>query len=450
MDDRATRHGGVTVTLISGYPNEEAQARIWRRIGDSWPRSLAPAGLHVAKFEEVENGERVMGAAALVVVQADEHQGAVFKVLDRLERDCVGAVVIFEEWHDRWRSLARQGVVAVSADEDPATIAAILAGMAQRQYSVEALYDELRVARRFQGGICGEMDKLHDELQLAASVQREFLPERLPQVDGVDFRVLFRPCGYVSGDIYDVQRLDEEHVGFFLADAVGHGVPAALMTMVLCKSLRTKDIIGDTYEIVRPGEVLSRMNAELIKRQGESPRFATAVYGVINAKTREVCMASAGHPPALRLSKRGVERVDAEGGLLGIFPDEQYEDQSFTLGEDEVLVAYSDGFETAFPAPNADEHGRRVPNMHYVDRFSEMARAWSDNGVSAAMRGFSKDLDQQTGSLHQLDDLTVMAVFPTMDCPVDKLFTGVAEGSIDAIDTSHEPRGSASADARSR
>ncbi len=428
MDDRTIGHGGVTVTLVSGYPREEAQARVWRAICDAWPKSLAPAGLQVVSFEEVESGDRVVGAAALVVVRSDEHQSGVFKVLDRLERDGVGAVVIFEEWHDRWRSLARQGVVAVSAAESPEAVAAMLAGMAQRQSIVEALHDELRVARRFQGGICGEMDKLHEELQLAASVQREFLPKRLPQVDGVDFRVLFRPCGYVSGDIYDVQRLDEHHVGFFLADAVGHGVPAALMTMVLCNSLETKDIIGDTYELVRPGEVMRRMNSELIRWQGESSRFATAVYGVIDTRDRGVVIASAGHPPSLRITGGGIKRVEGGGGLLGIFPDETYEETSFTMEADEMLVMYSDGFETAFPAKGSDEHGRRVPNTHYIDRFCEMARVWSGEGVASAMRALSNDLDQQTGSLHQLDDLTVMTVFPTMDRSVDRLFAGVGTG----------------------
>ena len=46
----------------------------------------------------------------------------------------------------------------------------------------------------------------------------------------MQFHTLFRPAGYVS--VYDVMRLDEQRVGFYMADAVGHGVPAALLTML--------------------------------------------------------------------------------------------------------------------------------------------------------------------------------------------------------------------------
>ena len=77
------------------------------------------------------------------------------------------------------------------------------------------------------------MTRLDEELRLAAKLQQDFLPKQLPQVGPIHFHSLFRPAGYVSGDLYDVMRLDEKRVGFFPVDAVGHGMPAALLTMFI-------------------------------------------------------------------------------------------------------------------------------------------------------------------------------------------------------------------------
>ena len=80
----------------------------------------------------------------------------------------------------------------------------------------------------------------------------ERMSRRLPEVGPIRFGALYRPATWVSGDIYDVVRLDETHVGFYVADAVGHGMPAALLTMFIKKALLTKRILGHTYEILPP------------------------------------------------------------------------------------------------------------------------------------------------------------------------------------------------------
>ena len=65
-----------------------------------------------------------------------------------------------------------------------------------------------------------QITQIDEEMRLAARLQVDFLPRTLPEVDGVAFNVFFRPASYVSGDIYDVTRLDEDHIGFFVADAL--------------------------------------------------------------------------------------------------------------------------------------------------------------------------------------------------------------------------------------
>lgn len=431
------------VTLICDESPERAQALLWRPISDRWPCVWSIPRLHVTSMERVlnstGNGPGAGELASVVVAYVDDEADAtgVYQLIDHLWEEGIGGLLLFPSVDERRARLGGKGVIVLDRNADPSVIAAALYALVERQSTVDALKSELRTTRRFQGGLRGQMEKIHEELELAACVQREFLPKALPNLGGIDFQVMFRPAGYVSGDIYDIQRLDEHHVGFFLADAVGHGVPAALMTMVLTRSLTTKAIIADEYRILPPAEVLERLNREMVERHDESPRFATAIYGVVNVKTRHVTLAGAGHPPPLIIKGDSIERVETQGGLLGVFQEDKYDQVEFTLDQDAALVIYSDGFETAFPTPGSDEYGRKMPTRHYLDHFVNMVRRWRDTDLASSFRELAHELDEQAGSLHQIDDLTVLMLAPCVDKPLDSLFRG--EQSENAPHEGHLP-----------
>lgn len=427
-----------TIAIVTGYEAELTQARWWRPVSDHWPSLVAPPLIRILSLDDASGDRALAGFAAVLMLPAPATEPRdIHTIIDGLGESPIPIVVVAED-PKRFARLGAEGIMCFAHDEDPKVIAATLAALVVRQATVRALDEESRLLRRFQGGLRNEMEKLQDELQLAASVQREFLPKHLPPVPNADFHVIFRPCGYVSGDIYDVQRLDEDHVGFFLADAVGHGVPAALMTMVIARSITTKQITGSTYRLLPPGEVLRRLNDEMIERHGHGSRFATAVYGVLNCRTRLITLAGAGHPPPLRIrvsddpddsSPIHTTKVETSGGLLGIFPNAEFDETTFTLADDEMLVIYSDGFETAFPVMGTEANHRRVPNHHYVEHFVRLARGWHKDGIGPAIRKLGHEIDRQTGSLHQLDDLTALAIVPTRETALEKLFLGTPAGA---------------------
>ena len=284
----------------------------------------------------------------------------------------------------------------------------LIEGLAHRQTEVVRLHQEIALAHRFQGGLRGDIARIHEELHLAAMVQREFLPRELPSLHGVEFAALWRPAHYVSGDIYDVTRLDDDHVGVFIADAVGHGVPAALMTMVICRSLKTKIITGSTYSIVEPADVLERLNHDMVRRRGNSTRFATGAYAVVDCRRRVMRLAGAGHPPPLLRRADGTTiELRTSGGLLGIFENETYDQIEVDLEIDDMLLMHSDGFEQAFPQSAADNYERRLPTSRYRTEFSELA---VDATPDELIQGLRRRLDDQHGSLHQIDDLTLICM----------------------------------------
>ena len=310
----------------------------------------------------------------------------------------------------------QDGVVACPPGTDPAQACVVLQTLASQSPSVAMLRREGRMLRTQNAGLCDQISKLDEELRMAAQLQREFLPAKLPELDGVTFNVLYRPAGYVSGDIYDVMRLDEHHLGFFVADAVGHGVPAALMTIYIKRSLHSKRIDPDApdgYTLLSPGEAMADLNADMIAHQSGKVRFATACYGILDTRTLELTICRAGHPfPMLLRDDQDVQTLEPEGGLLGVFPDEIFEEEIVQLQPGDRLLLYSDGFECAFPDDELGKNGKRkVANENYAQEFLDLG-----NGDAAqAIQRLEDKLDTQAGSLNQKDDLTIVCLSVARD-----------------------------------
>ena len=207
--------------------------------------------------------------------------------------------------------------------------------------------ENARLQRRDQT-INFAMDRLDHEMRLAARLQQDFLPKTLPRVGPVGFEALFRPAGHVSGDLYDVMRLDEEHVGFFIVDAVGHGMPAALLTMFIKRTLVAKEIAGNSYRLLQPHQAMQGVNQALLDQNLSWATFATAIYGVVNVRSLDLAFCCAGHPPPLLIRDGTLESLEGAGALLGIFPDAIYTTSTAQLRPGDRLLAYSDGIEIAF------------------------------------------------------------------------------------------------------
>ena len=374
-------------------------------LAGSLARSLGP-GTPTRAMPLAEAGPAALSgaAAAVALLAAGDVPHGLTDLLDAAEDARVGVLILAEGADGR----AEGGTLVAPLGSSDEAVAAIVRGMASRQREVERLARELGVSGRFTGGLRAEISRMQEELRQAAEVQREFLPRDFPQVGSIRVDAFWRPAGYVSGDIYDVVHLDERHVGVFVADAVGHGVPAALLTMVLCRGLPTRDAGHGSYRIVPPAEALARVNTELVRRQGRSTRFATAVYAVVDTETGDVRVASAGHPAPTVLRAGGdTETVAAGGGLLGVFDDESYEETTIRLLPGDRLAIHSDGFEQAFPGDPSGSTDARLPSRRYLQELDALRGAPT---AAAMTEQVGRRIDMQFGSVRQADDVTLLVV----------------------------------------
>ena len=195
------------------------------------------------------------------------------------------------------------------------------------------------------GDVIGGIEVFRDEteriadLTFAQEIQKSIMPKKLPADGVVRFDVSYHPHDLVGGDFYSVRPAGQYRYGVIVADLRGHGVSAALYTMVL-KGLWD----SQKTHAGHPAPFLSQLNGKLM-RFGLKQSFATAFYAVVNTRTGAINYASAGHCPSLHYhAKDGSVTELRKGGVpLGIDPDEKYDAASVFLEENDLLLCYTDG-----------------------------------------------------------------------------------------------------------
>lgn len=351
------------------------------------------------------------GTSPTLVVGDDTLVGArLSQMLDALDGRCIPAVLLLPPGL-REAVGPTPGVVVWDEGADPALLAPVLYAMGVRQETVTRLNHELAIAHHCQGGMHDEISRVHEEMSLAARIQKDFMLREGLEIDGFEVAVLHQPTGYVSGDMYGVRRVDKGMSGVLIADAVGHGVPAALLTMVIARSVQA----APPHVLADPSVMLARLNADLMAAQSGGTRFVTAVYATVEHATRRVRVAGAGHPPPLWIRSGSVERIETDGPLLGVFEDATFSVTEITMNADETLLLYTDGFETCFPAAETEAHRLRRPTMTYVEHFARLCNPESAASLEEAMAELRATMLEQAGSLHQADDVTALAIAAKRD-----------------------------------
>ena len=244
------------------------------------------------------------------------------------------------------------------------------------------------------------VDNLAEQLRLAGLVQQDFLPTQLPNSDEVRWAAAFLPAEWVSGDIYDIVRIDEQHVGFYVADVVGHGMPAALLTIFLKQALVMRETIESNYHIFSPAEVMKNLNVRMAGQKLSGYQFATCCYCLLNIKTLQLTYARAGHPyPILIRPKEQLQQLEIRGSLLGIFGQAEYTQETIQLQPGDKFLLYSDGAEP-FIGDFGDQSG-----FNFSEKFYKI----KDLPITGMMDEFNTLAQNQEIDPSEVDDVTAVA-----------------------------------------
>ena len=380
-------------------------------------------------------GDSGTHADALVMV-VPENTGAVAEplrvIFDRLA-DNPRATLVLSPHGPANPPVAHPPTVPVSFGHDlnEENLSVRLGMMLEMRQSLDSLHRGLLANRRSGANVS---QRYHSQLRLASRVQRDFLPETLPRFGPVSFRVVYRPAEYVSGDIYDVHRLDEDHVGIALADASGHGIPAALLTVYIKRALRGRTRANGTLHLVQPDEVLAGLNADLLDAELTECPFVAAVYAVLNIRTLELALARAGTPyPLYRTADGDVAQVVTAGSVVGVLEAPFFEVQRRQLHPGDTLLLHSDGLErVVVPGPASGPGASNPTDRTTLSAASTCATlmplpaaaapaadplldcAWAailrEHGATAALEHVAHRQRTLRRMGYPLDDLTVLAI----------------------------------------
>ncbi len=192
------------------------------------------------------------------------------------------------------------------------------------------------------GLLTEQAETIAQDLVRAELVQRALLPQRVPELGAFTFDAYYRPSHKVGGDIYDVVRIDDDHAAFYVADAAGHGVSAAMVAVLFKLRLRLYDLHTD--RVLPPDQTLAEVN-RAIRRECAAPGlFLTTVLCQLNLRTGELLVASGGHPPLLLRRATGEkEIIGRTGPALGLDDDARYTAVATRLAPGDQLLLYTDG-----------------------------------------------------------------------------------------------------------
>jgi sigma-B regulation protein RsbU (phosphoserine phosphatase) len=195
-------------------------------------------------------------------------------------------------------------------------------------------------------------ERLESEIQLARQIQRTFLPEQLPQVQGWQVDSRWQTARQVGGDFYDIFPLEAGLLGLVIADVSDKGMPAALYMTVARTLLR-----ATSQTIKSPAQVLEHVNNLLIN-DSQNGMFVTVVYAVLRPATGELVYANAGHnrPLMYQSSSDKVVTLPKGGMALAVLEDIPIEDHHLTLEPGDSLILYTDGATESF-SPGGEAFG---------------------------------------------------------------------------------------------
>lgn len=239
---------------------------------------------------------------------------------------------------------------------------------------------------------------LERDVMAASEVQAQMWPGSLPEISGFDCAAASLPARGVGGDFYDAFAIDGITWGLLLGDASGKGMAAGLVASAV------QARVHSTATLARftPEALMAAVDRDVYATT-DGARYATAIYGSLDATTRGFTLVNAGHPPVLLLdpSTDAIVRITATGPALGLIEAGVFGSHTVTIPAGGLLVAYTDGVSEA-RNPDDEEYGD--------DRLAALVAGSRGLSAAALCARILDAIRLYRGSRQDQDDVTVLVV----------------------------------------
>jgi sigma-B regulation protein RsbU (phosphoserine phosphatase) len=245
-----------------------------------------------------------------------------------------------------------------------------------------------------------QLESLKTDLAVAGEIQQAILPRVFPPFpeieDILDVAASMTPAKDVGGDFYDFFRIDEERIGFVMADVSGKGVPAAIFMAVSRTLIRAIGMQG-----IKAEETMMRAN-ELLCKESVNCMFVTVFYAIYNTKTGEVEYCNAGHNSPYLIHANGqVEALPMSTNcMIGAIEGLTFNPGSLKMEKGDMLVMYTDGVNEAVNNDFEEYGDQRLLNT--LSQLQGKACQETIDGLLDSVKTF-------TDGAPQSDDITLLS-----------------------------------------
>lgn len=245
-------------------------------------------------------------------------------------------------------------------------------------------------------------ERLSRELELAADIQKQIVPENVPQVNGLEIAAGLLPAGDIGGDMYDFLPLNKDRLLMYLGDVTGHGVPAGIVSSIASALFYGYSVLSEMKSIII--EVNRVFNAKTLKNI-----FMTLCLIDWDALNKKLSYVSAGHEQLIHYQAKEKKCVlTPAGGLaIGMIPDvsKHVKLQEVDFQPGDFVLCYSDGIPEAWRS-ETEQYGLEAL-MKSVDKYCmEHPEATASSLHGAVIN----DLVEFTQGYEQMDDVTLLVL----------------------------------------
>ena len=253
-------------------------------------------------------------------------------------------------------------------------------------------------------------ENIDREISTGAEIQSQLLPDYCPSIYGVDLAAHCRPALQLGGDYYDFmclktniseKRKEKARWALVIGDVMGKGIPAGLLMTMLRGMLRAEVLTG-----LPPDRILHDLNQLAINDLDQSHRFVTLFYSDYDPRTRKLRFANAAHNPPLlwKSSDQKIIKLDAEGFVLGLQKEAEYQCSEIKLSENDLVLYYTDGV-----IDTSNSLGERFDEKRLIKIFTRLCKqSFTSQEI---LNKIFKKLDDFTGQNRHLEDDASMVIF---------------------------------------
>lgn len=273
----------------------------------------------------------------------------------------------------------------------------LIAGQAAISIENANLYAELeeKVVER-TSELNNTINLIQRDLLYAQKIQDRILPKPEATLGGIYVLTKYIPMNEVGGDIYDYAEISPGKVRIFLADATGHGVQAALVTMLIKSEYESLK-----YLDLPPGEVIAELNKEIIAKYSAIKSFFSCLIADVDTEEGTLSYSAAGHPDQFFLSGTTITRLSKSGPIIGISEKVKYHSQFLEIAKGDKLFFFSDGIVEEFNSFE-EEFGE--------DRLLESLLKESSKPVPEMVKSVFADVQSFLSGQQAQDDITFLSV----------------------------------------